>query len=63
MTRLIVLLLICTTSIFNSRASHVMGGDITWTCSGGDYVFQLVFYRDCNGAESSFRSDCHWFCM
>lgn len=32
------------------RASHVMGGDITWTCQGGSYVFQLVFYRDCNGA-------------
>ena len=27
-----------------------MGGDITWTCQGGQYVFQLVFYRDCNGA-------------
>jgi gliding motility-associated-like protein len=27
-----------------------MGGDITWTCQGGNYVFQLVFYRDCNGA-------------
>lgn len=33
------------------RASHVMGGEITWTCQGGNYVFQLVFYRDCNGAE------------
>lgn len=28
-----------------------MGGDITWTCQGGDYVFQLVFYRDCNGPD------------
>lgn len=34
----------------NVKASHVMGGDITWTCQGGNYVFQLVFYRDCNGA-------------
>ncbi len=33
------------------RASHVMGGEITWTCQGGNYVFELVFYRDCNGAE------------
>lgn len=33
-------------------ASHSLGGDITWTCDGsGDYVFQLVFYRDCNGAD------------
>jgi hypothetical protein len=28
-----------------------MGGEITWECQGGNYVFQLVFYRDCNGAE------------
>ena len=35
---------------FSGKASHVMGGDITWTCQGGNYVFQLVFYRDCNGA-------------
>ncbi|MFT5859774.1 MAG: gliding motility-associated-like protein [Flavobacteriaceae bacterium] len=49
MTRLLVVLLICSSSIFTSRADHVMGGDITWTCQGGDYVFQLVFYRDCNG--------------
>ena len=33
-------------------ASHVMGGDLTWSCDGsGNYVFELVFYRDCNGAE------------
>ena len=35
----------------HSRASHVMGGEITWTCQGGNYVFTLVFYRDCNGAD------------
>lgn len=34
-----------------SRASHVMGGEITWTCQNGNVVFELVFYRDCNGAE------------
>lgn len=37
---------------FWSSASHVLGGDITWVCQGGgSYVFQLVFYRDCNGAD------------
>ncbi len=58
MTRLIVVLLICYCSIFTSRASHAIGGDITWTCQGGDYVFQLVFYRDCNGdvANSTIES-------
>lgn len=33
------------------KATHVMGGEITWKCQGGSYVFELVFYRDCNGAE------------
>lgn len=33
-------------------SSHILGGDITWTCDGsGNYIFQLVFYRDCNGAD------------
>ena len=36
---------------FLSRGSHVMGGEITWKCVGGNYVFTLVFFRDCNGAE------------
>lgn len=33
------------------KANHVLGGEITWTCSGNAYVFELVFYRDCNGPE------------
>lgn len=38
---------------FFGKSSHVLGGDITWTCQGGDYVFELAFYRDCNGADIS----------
>jgi len=35
-------------------ASHWMGGEITWVCQGGgDYVFQLKLYRDCNGVVPS----------
>ncbi len=36
---------------FTSYGSHIMGGEITWKCQGGSYVFELVVYRDCNGAE------------
>ena len=40
------------------HASHVMGGEITWSCSGSNtYEFQLVFYRDCNGAEVNIISE------
>jgi gliding motility-associated-like protein len=33
------------------HASHVMGGEITWVCKDGKYIFSLIFYRDCNGAD------------
>lgn len=26
-----------------------MGGEITWKCQGNSYIFELKFYRDCNG--------------
>lgn len=42
---------------FRAEASHIMGGSITYECQGnGNYVFQLVFYRDCNGAEVNTNS-------
>ncbi len=32
------------------KASHVMGGEITWQCqANGQYIFTLKVYRDCNG--------------
>lgn len=35
-----------------ANATHGMGGEITWSCQGsGDYIFELKFYRDCNGFE------------
>ena len=53
MKQSILLLLILAWLSFSGRASHIMGGDITWTCVGGDYVFQLTIYRDCNGPQIS----------
>lgn len=33
-------------------ASHIMGGEVTWTCLGsGQFQFELILYRDCNGLE------------
>ncbi|MEP7169316.1 MAG: T9SS type A sorting domain-containing protein [Bacteroidota bacterium] len=35
---------------YTSFASHGMGGEITWSCDGtGNYIFNVKFYRDCNG--------------
>jgi hypothetical protein len=37
---------------FFGRTTHGMGGEITWHCQGSNsYVFELIFYRDCNGFE------------
>jgi hypothetical protein len=31
-----------------------MGGEITWDCvGGGQYVFTMKLYRDCNGITSA----------
>lgn len=36
----------------SALASHIMGGEITWVClGGGQYQFDLVLYRDCNGLD------------
>jgi len=51
MSKLVLISVFLIGFLFQSRASHVMGGEITWECQGGNYVFTLVFYRDCNGAE------------
>ncbi len=48
----IVLIILALATTFSLRATHGMGGEITWECQGnGDYVFELIFYRDCNGFE------------
>ena len=36
----------------NADATRDFGGEITWKCLGtGAYVFELHFYRDCNGFD------------
>jgi Secretion system C-terminal sorting domain len=50
MKKLLLLFTIFSALSFNSFASHLMGGEITWEClSSGKYVFTLKVYRDCNG--------------
>lgn len=48
------LLLLFVVISFTARASHLMGGEITWDCQGGGtYVFTMKLYRDCNGITTS----------
>ncbi|MCW3085904.1 MAG: hypothetical protein JWP12_3270 [Bacteroidetes bacterium] len=52
MRKKIILLLSLFSLLFTKAdASHLMGGEITWDClGGGQYVFNMKLYRDCNGA-------------
>jgi len=44
---LLIILISFTTFV---KASHYMGGEITWEClSNGNYRFHLYFYRECAG--------------
>lgn len=47
----VLFLFVFALATFAARADHAMGGEITWKCSGNGYIFELVFYRDCNGAD------------
>ncbi len=39
-------------------ATHSVGAELTWSCQGnGSYVFELVFYRDCNGFEVNVNAE------
>lgn len=52
MSKKLLFVLLLLVILPNIRASHVMGGEITYTCIGNNtFIFELVFYRDCNGAE------------
>jgi len=51
MARSILLLIVFVLASYFGKASHVLGGEITWTWVGGEYVFQLTFYRECNEAD------------
>jgi hypothetical protein len=51
-----LILLSCLLCLFftKAEASHLMGGEITWECQGGgQYIFTMKLYRDCNGATVS----------
>lgn len=38
-------------AVTDSRANHILGGNITYTCLGGnDYEITLTLYKDCFGA-------------
>ena len=50
----IILLLFILAATINVKATHLMGGEITWECikvgpDAGKYIFNVKVYRDCQG--------------
>jgi gliding motility-associated-like protein len=53
--RLFFTLLFLGLLVFQSRAGHLVGGEIYYECLGGsEYVITLKIYRDCNGVGAPF---------
>ncbi|UKN01808.1 gliding motility-associated C-terminal domain-containing protein [Paracrocinitomix mangrovi] len=51
-TKLLFILLFVLSFANVGKATHIMGGEITWVCLGsGQYQFDLILYRDCNGLD------------
>ena len=43
--------------VFSSKAAHIIGGEVTYRCLGGnDYEFTMTIYRDCGGGGALFDS-------
>lgn len=50
--RSLLVLVLLIFSQFSIKASHILGGEITWECANnGDYIFTLTLYQDCNGNQ------------
>ncbi len=48
--KLFILVLFCLLLFLEARATHFMGGEITYECiSGNTYKVNLTVYKDCNG--------------
>ena len=55
--KIILLLFISVLFVPCAKATHLMGGEITWECqSNGKYIFYMKIYRDCNGISFGFLS-------
>ena len=57
MKKLLLSVIIAFTFVSNTKASHILGGEITWEClSSGQYIFKMVVFRDCDGIPFGFNN-------
>ena len=57
MKKQLLILLFLSYLFVDLRASHTMGGEIQWECSGSKYIFTMRFYRDCSGIPWDFSAN------
>ena len=58
MKKFLFLLLIGLTFVGESKASHIVGGEIGWDCLGnGQFRFYMVVYRDCTGIPFGYNNE------
>ncbi|MCR9153809.1 MAG: gliding motility-associated C-terminal domain-containing protein [Bacteroidetes bacterium] len=56
--RIVFLLLLVLAGIGSTRAAHLIGGEITYTCQGNNlYTISLRVYRDCGGGGAAFDAN------
>ena len=58
MKKIILLLAVIIGFAANVKASHVLGGEISWRClPNGQYIFSMSIYRDCTGVQWTFQNE------
>jgi|GEM_PF-1127382 len=57
MKKIIVFLAVIIGFAVNVKASHIVGGEISWRClPSGQYIFSVSIFRDCTGIQFSLPS-------
>ncbi len=57
-SRFFIVLIICLSGFYKMDAAHLIGGDISYTCLGGNaYAIKLRIYRDCAGGGAQFDAN------
>ena len=58
MKKIILFLAVVIGFAANVKASHVLGGEISWRClPNGQYIFSMSLYMDCTGINWTFQNE------
>ena len=58
MKKIVLFLAVIIGFAVNAKASHVLGGEISWRClPNGQYIFSMAIYRDCTGIQWTFQNE------